>query len=141
LRRARLLAHASGHLDFLAAPENVDTDVFDLEDGVMDEKSLLVDTTEMLVRGDASVDFGEERVYARLTPAPKKAEFLSLQTRVEVKGSFDDFGIGVPPEELVATVLRFVTSIVVVPVQWIFLESPPADGEKTCLEAWLEPRE
>ena len=25
----------------------------------MDEKALLIDTTEMLVRGDASVDFGE----------------------------------------------------------------------------------
>ncbi len=168
---ARLLAHANGHLDFLAAPENVETDVFDLwavsllkfilprldpgprstlncvvarfdlEDGVMDEKALLLDTTEMVVRGDASVDFGKERVHALLTPAPKKAEFLSLQTRVEVKGSFDDFGIGVPPEELVATVLRFVTSIVVAPLQRLFGETLPADGEETCLEAWLEPRE
>jgi hypothetical protein len=167
----RLLAHANGHLDFLAAPENIETDVFDLwavsllkfilprldpgprstlncvvarfdlEDGVMDEKALLLDTTEMLVRGDASVDFGEERLRAVLAPAPKQAEFLSLQTRVEVKGSFDDFGIGVPPEELVATVIRFVTSIVVAPVQRLFGGTLPADGEETCLEAWLEPRE
>jgi uncharacterized protein involved in outer membrane biogenesis len=168
---ARLLAHANGHLDFLAAPENIETDVFDLwavsllkfilprldpgprstlncvvarfdlEDGIMDEKVLLIDTTEMVVRGDARVDFVEERIRARLTPAPKKGEFLSLQTRVEVKGSFDDFGIGVPPEELVATVLRFVTSIVVAPVQRLFGKPPPADGEETCWEAWLEPRD
>ena len=107
----------------------------------MDEKALLLDTTEMLVRGDATVDFGEERVRALLTPVPKKLEILSLQTRVEVKGSFDDFGIGVPPEELVATVLRFVTSIVVAPIQYLFGGTLPADGEETCLEAWLEPRE
>jgi hypothetical protein len=168
---ANLLAHANGHLDFLAAPENIETDVFDLwavsllkfilprldpgprstlncvvarfdlEDGVMDEKALLLDTTEMVVRGDASVDFGKERIRARLTPEPKKAEFLSLQTRVEVKGSFDDFGIGVPPEELVATVLRFVTSVVLVPVQRVFAGSLPADGEQACLSAWVEPRE
>ena len=45
------------------------------------------------------------------------------------------------PEELVATVIRFVTSIVVVPVQRLFANPLPADGEETCLEAWLEPRE
>jgi uncharacterized protein involved in outer membrane biogenesis len=168
---ARLLAHANGHLDFLAAPENIQTDVFDLwavsllkfilprldpgprstlncvvarfdlENGVMDERALLVDTTEMVVRGDATVDFGQEHIRARLTPAPKKAEFLSLQTRVDVNGSFDDFGIGVSPQELVATVLRFVTSIVVVPIQRLFGAPLPADGERTCLEAWRKGKE
>ena len=89
-----LLAHANGKLDFLAAPENIDTDVFDLwavsllrfivprldpgprstlncvvarfdlEDGIMDEKALLLDTTGMVVRGDASVDFRDEKFRA-----------------------------------------------------------------------------
>jgi uncharacterized protein involved in outer membrane biogenesis len=163
-----LLAHADGNLHFLAAPENIDTDVFDLwavsllrflvphldpgprstlncvvarfdlDDGIMDEKALLLDTTGMVVRGDARVDFRDERFHALLTPAPKQAEFLSLQTRVEVQGGFDDVRIGVPPEELVGTVIRLVTSVVAVPLQRLFGGSLPPDGEQTCLAAWRE---
>ncbi|MDJ0846990.1 MAG: AsmA-like C-terminal region-containing protein [Myxococcota bacterium] len=166
----RLLAASSGHLDFLAAPEHFATDVFDLwavslltfilprldagprselncvvarfdlDDGIMEERALLLDTTGMVVRGDATVDFRKERVRARLTPAPKKAAFLSLQTAVEVQGGFEDFGVSVPPEELVGTLLRFVTSVVIVPLQRIIGGSLPADGEETCRAAWQEPR-
>ncbi len=165
---SQLLAHSNGHLDFLARPQNFETDVFDLwavsllsfilprldegprstlncivarfdlRDGFMEERALLLDTTGMVVRGDSTVDFGEERVWARLTPAPKAAAFLSLQTAVEVEGSFRDFGVSVPPEELVGTLIRFVTSVVVVPVQRIVQGSLPADGEETCRAAWLE---
>jgi uncharacterized protein involved in outer membrane biogenesis len=166
-----LLAHADGKLDFLAAPENIDADVFDLwavsllryivprldpgprstlncvvarfdlEDGIMDERALLLDTTGLVVRGDARVDFRDERFRAVLTPAPKQGEILSLQTRVEVKGHFDDFRIGVPMKEVFATVVRFVTSIVVAPYQRLIGESLPADGEETCLAAWQEGKE
>ena len=58
-----------------------------------------------------------------------------------MKGSFEDFRIGVPPEEVFATVIRFVTSIVVAPFQRLFGASLPADGEETCLSAWREGKE
>ena len=102
----------------------------------MEEKALLLDTTGMVVNGHSTVDFRDERIRLRLTPEPKQAEFLSLQTAVEVNGSFEEFRWGVPPEELIATVLRFVTSVVVVPIQRIFGGQLPADGEETCLAAW-----
>jgi len=166
-----LLGHANGRLDFLAAPENIDADVFDLwavsllryivprldpgprstlncvvarfdlEDGIMEERALLLDTTGMVVRGDARVDFRDERFRAVLTPAPKKGEILSLQTRVEVRGSFDDFRIGVPMKEVFATVIRMVTSVVVAPYQRLIGKSLPADGEETCLAAWQKGKE
>jgi len=166
-----LLAHANGTLDFLAAPENIDTDAFDLwavsllrfivprldpgprstlnclvarfdlADGIMDEKALLLDTTEMVVHGDARVDFRKERFRAALTPEPKEAEVLSLQTRVDVSGGFEDFRIGVAPEEFLVTLVRFASSIVVAPLRRIFEEPLPADGEETCLAAWQEDRD
>jgi hypothetical protein len=166
-----LLANATGKLDFMAMPENIDTDVFDLwavsllrlilprldpsarstlncvvarfdlEDGSMEERVLFLDTTGMVVRGDARVDFLDERLRAVLTPEPKKAEFLSLQTRVQVKGSFEEFRIGIPPEEFATTLLRFATSIVVTPFQRLFGESLPADGKETCIAAWREGKE
>jgi uncharacterized protein involved in outer membrane biogenesis len=163
-----LLAHADGKLDFMAAPENIVTDVFDLwavsllrfivpqvdpgphstlncvvarldlEDGILNERALFLDTTGMVVRGDANVDFRKERFSALLKPSPKKAEALSLQTQVAVQGGFDDFRIGVPPGEVFMTLVRFVTSIVVAPVQRLFGKPLPADGESTCIAAWRE---
>jgi uncharacterized protein involved in outer membrane biogenesis len=163
-----LLAHADGRLDFLVAPENIVTDVFDLwavsllrfilpyldpsprstvncvvarfdlEDGILNERALFLDTTGMVVRGDANVDFRKERFYAVLTPSPKKAEALNLRTRVSVKGGFEGFRIGVPPKEVFMTPARFVTSIVVAPIQRLFGSPLPADGEPTCRAAWRE---
>lgn len=166
-----LLAHADGTLDFLAAPENIDTNVFDLwavsllhlivprldpgprstlnclvarfdlSDGILDEKALLLDTTGMVVEGDARVDFRRERFRATLAPAPKTAQLLSLQTRVEVTGSFTDFNVGVPAEEVMTTIVRFATSVVAAPLRRLFEAPLPADGEVTCRSAWEEPRE
>ena len=111
---------------------------FDLEDGILNERALFLDTTGMVVRGDANVDFRKEQFYASLTPAPKEAEILSLQPRVEIEGGFEDFRIGVPSQEIFMTAGRFVSSIVVAPIQRLFGKALPADGEPTCIAAWHE---
>jgi hypothetical protein len=55
-----------------------------------------------------------------------------------VKGGFEGFRIGVPPKEVFMTPARFVTSIVVAPIQRLFGSPLPADGEPTCRAAWRE---
>ncbi len=166
-----LLAHASGRLDFMAFPENIEADVidlwatgllrallprldsgprsvvncvvarFDLLDGVMTERALLLDTTGMVVRGAASVDFEERQLEAVFGPESKKPALFSLQTPVAVRGSFQDPRIGVAPEDVLRTFVRFATSVVVVPIQRIFGGSLPADGVATCQAAWEKGRE
>ena len=60
---------------------------------------------------------------------------------VSTLGKHRAIGVGIPPEEFVATFVRFVTSVVTVPIVRIFSGELPADGEETCIAAWEEPRE
>jgi hypothetical protein len=165
-----LLAHASGTLDFMAFPKNrsagaidlwatsvlwallprIDSEPrsmincvvarFDLDDGLMRERALLLDTTGMVVRGAATIDFKERQLEAVFGPQSKQPALLALQTPVAVKGSFEDFHIGVAVEDVLRTFIRFVTSVVVVPIQRIFVGALPADGVATCQAAWEKGR-
>ena len=113
--------------------------LFDMNDGRMKQRSILVDTSRMSVTGKAEVDFRTERVKVELVPSPKKPEFFNLATPIQVEGTFSDFGIGVKPEDLLGTVIRFVTSIVHVPLQRIFLGVRPAEDIERCLAAMKRP--
>jgi uncharacterized protein involved in outer membrane biogenesis len=164
------LAHASGRLDFMVFPRMVEADAidlwatsllwallprldseprsvvncvvarFDLDDGLMRERALLLDTTGMVVRGAATIDLRKRQLEAVLGPQSKKPALLSLQTPVTVKGGFRDFHIGVAVEDVLRTFVRFVTSVVIVPIQRIFVGGLPADGVATCRAAWNEGR-
>jgi uncharacterized protein involved in outer membrane biogenesis len=142
-----LMDDASGHVDFALIPEEFEAGVIDLwsvnlvasvlptldtapksvvecliaqldiRDGLVTERVLVVDTTRMRISGKASIDMKQETIELAFAPVAKRPEFFSLSTPVRVEGSFDDFGVGVHPEDVIGTVIRFVTSVVVVPVQ------------------------
>jgi uncharacterized protein involved in outer membrane biogenesis len=166
---ATLMRYASGRFDFAVFPEafeagiadlwavnllsavlptldkskeskvNCAVGLFNMKDGRMWQETILVDTSKMSVSGTAEVDFKTERIDVTLEPAPKRPEFFSLATPLQVQGSFEDFGVEVEPEDLFGTVLRFVTSVVHVPVQRIFTRKRPADDLEGCLAAMRRP--
>ena len=98
-----LLAHSSGRLDFMAFPHDRSADAidlwatsvlwallprldseprsvincvvarFDLDDGLMTERALLLDTTGMVVRGAATIDFKERAAGGRPWPPVEEA--------------------------------------------------------------------
>lgn len=88
-----------------------------VKDGHVTEHVLLVDTTRMRVSGTADIDLEQEKIRLEFEPVSKKPEFFSLATPVVVDGSFEDFDVAVRPEDMIGTIVRFVTSVVVVPVQ------------------------
>jgi len=89
----------------------------DVKDGQVTEQVLLVDTTRMRVSGKAKIDLAKETIELEFEPVSKRPEFFSLATPVVVKGDFEDFDVAVRPEDMIGTVIRFVTSVVVVPMQ------------------------
>lgn len=89
----------------------------DVRDGKITEHVLLVDTTRMRVTGKALIDIEAETIDLNFSPVAKRPEFFSVATPVHVEGDFEDFEVVVRPEDLLGTVIRFVTSVVVVPVQ------------------------
>jgi len=109
--------------------------LFDLEGGVMQSNRLMLDTTRMTVEGHAEVDFETEKVDAEFVPTPKRAQFFSMATPVSVDGKISDFDVDVKPADLIGTVIRFVTSVIHVPLKRLFAGEPPRDELENCLAA------
>ena len=111
-----------------------------LDDGIMRERALMLDTSRMRVRGTMEVDFREEQVTMQLAPRAKRPQFFSLATPVGVSGSFEDFSIGVSAADLLATVVRLASSAVVVPIERVVRRPLPEDGSEDCLRMRDEAR-
>lgn len=159
---SEVLRYGNGRIDFIIRPENMKSGVFDiwavnllvallpavdpskasrvncaigrfvLKDGKLNDEIILLDTSRMRVIGKGFADFVDEKIMLRMQPQAKKPQFLSLATPVDVKGSFDDFHIGVGAFEIVGTIGRLATSIVWVPIQKLFGKDLPADGLDVC---------
>lgn len=110
---------------------------FDLLDGKLTDRIIVLDTGRMRVVGRGSADFDEESLDLRMRPQAKSAQFFSLATPIQVTGTFSDFKIGVAPGGMIETIGRLATSIVWVPLQKLFGKKIPADGADVC-QATLE---
>jgi hypothetical protein len=69
-----------------------------------------------------------------MQPRAKRAQFFSLQTPVDVRGTLEDFKVGVRGEDVAATVIRFFTSVIVVPFQQFRQSRAPQDGQDVCAD-------
>jgi hypothetical protein len=114
---------------------------FDLRKGVLNQESLLLDTSRMRVTGSARVDFDSETLSMRLVPKPKKPQFFSLAIPVEASGKLTNPKIGVSAGAVAGTTLRLVTSIVTTPFEKMFSKEVPRDGNDVCANALKESRE
>ena len=157
-----ILRHGSGRIDFAVWPENMQSGIFDmwavnvlvalvtvvdpghaskvncaigrfeLNDGALASRTILLDTGRMRVTGKGSANFGTETLNLRMRPQAKTAQFLSLATPIQVSGTFRNFKIGVSPGDIVETVGRLATSIIWVPLQKLFGTKIPQDGSDVC---------
>jgi len=105
---------------------------FDLRAGKLKHDRILLDTSRMRVAGVGQVDFDSEQLFVRMVPTPKKPQFLSLATPVQVTGTITDFKIGVSASAVLETTARLFTSIIVVPLQKLAGRGMPADGNDVC---------
>jgi hypothetical protein len=108
---------------------------FDIEDGLMNSRTTLLDTTDTIIRGSGTIDLKEEQLDLLVWPQAKREKFLSVSTPVTITGLFADFQIGVEPAGFVAMVVRWYTALIYVPFKWLTGERFPADGTSTCFDA------
>ncbi len=114
---------------------------FELTDGLLKHKAIVMDTGRMRVTGSGGVDFRDQTVNLRMAPKAKTPQFLSLAIPVEVTGGFGNFKVGVSAGDVLGTVGRVATSIFWVPVQKLFGKRIPADGSDVCPEAMADSKE
>ena len=162
-RLSQMLAHGNGRIEFAVWPKDLRAGVFDLwavnllvallptvdpknestvncavgrfalNEGKLAQKQLVIDTSRMRVTGTTAIDLGSEKLHMRLQPQAKSAQFLSLATPIEVRGSFNHYDIGPNPGDIVETAIRLATSIIWVPIKRLFEEKVPADGRDVCV--------
>ncbi len=163
-----LLRYGKGHIDFVVWPQNLKSGLLDvwavnvlmallpavdesntskvncaigrfvLKDGVLSDKSILIDTSRMRVKGEGSVNFASEKINLYVQPKAKKPQFLSFALPIELSGTFDEFHVGVRPADVLAMTGQLVTSVVWVPLMSLFGHETPADGRDVCLSSGIE---
>jgi len=157
----KLMASSNGYFDFSGRLENLKAGIIDLwavnviaavasgkdnkpseincvlgrwtmKEGLLSPNIFLIDTTKIRICGKGHVDFKKETIDLKMAPTPKKPEFFSLATPIEVRGNFDDFGVGIQAGGLFGTTIRFIASPVTVPLARLFSKSLPDDGGDVC---------
>ncbi|HET8668534.1 MAG TPA: hypothetical protein VFM10_11175, partial [Terriglobales bacterium] len=161
---SEMLRHGKGHIDFAMWPENMKSGLldiwavnvlmtllpavdssrtsrvncaigrFELKDGKMSEKTILIDTSRMRVTGKGGVDFAIEQIGFYLQPRAKSPQFLSLAVPIEVSGGFTDFHVGARALDVAETVGDLATSVLWVPLQSLLRRTLPADGSDVCAQ-------
>ncbi|OIR09585.1 putative assembly protein [mine drainage metagenome] len=159
---SELLRYGKGNIDFVVWPKNMKSGLLDmwavnvlvallpvidssntsvvncavgrfvLNEGKLSSKTLLVDTSRMRVTGRGGVDFAAEKLGFYMQPRAKTPQFLSFSLPVELDGSFEDFGVGVRPIDVLETMGQFTTSVVWAPLQMLFGKEAPSDGHDVC---------
>ena len=159
---SEILRHGSGRIEFAVWPQNMKAGVFDLwavnvlvalvpavdpgkaskvncaigrfelNDGKLVDRIILLDTNRMRVTGKGKANFKEENFDLRMRPQAKTAQFLSLATPIQISGPFNNFKIGVSAGDIIGTVGRLATSIFWVPLQKLAGKKIPADGSDVC---------
>jgi uncharacterized protein involved in outer membrane biogenesis len=159
-----IMAHADGHIDLAVWPIKLSAGIIDrwatnvffallpfidpgprahvncaiarvnLKDGELTHDTLLIDTTRVRVSGAGGADFATEEIAFRFRPRAKGLALLSLQPPVEVTGTMTDYRVRVPPSSIPDTVTRFLTSVVVVPLQMLIRGPLPRDGRDVCTD-------
>ncbi|WP_394165805.1 AsmA family protein [Photobacterium piscicola] len=109
---------------------------FNIHNGNMKQRDLLLDTSRIQVHGAFDASYKKRDFNLYLSPRSKRAQIFSLQTPVEVHGTFEKFNLEIPLSAIFETSIRFTTSPVVAPLQWLFEKPIAANGSAECQRIW-----
>jgi uncharacterized protein involved in outer membrane biogenesis len=103
-----------------------------MKDGLLTPEVFLIDTSKIRICGKGQVDFRKEQLELKMAPTPKRPEYFSLATPIEVRGNFADFGMGIQSGGLIGTAVKFIASPVTTTLQRLVGKELPADGKDVC---------
>ncbi|HEY3849657.1 MAG TPA: AsmA family protein, partial [Steroidobacteraceae bacterium] len=75
---------------------------FQAKKGMLDSKSVFIDTTNVLITGRGHIDLGDERLDLTLQGDPKKIRLLRLRSPITLHGTLLHPAVGVKPGQLLA---------------------------------------
>ena len=75
---------------------------FQAQKGMLDSKSVFIDTTNVLITGRGNIDLGDERLDLTLQGDPKKVRLLRLRSPITLHGTLLHPAVGVKADKLLA---------------------------------------
>jgi len=108
---------------------------FSVDEGVMRSRTVMLDTTDVIIRGRGSIDIANRTLDLIVAPQAKVEKFFSMSTPVAITGPWDAFQVGVTKVGIAATLFRWYMALIYVPYKWLSGERFPADGLTTCFNA------
>jgi uncharacterized protein involved in outer membrane biogenesis len=156
-----LMPQSNGYLDFSGRLENFKAGVIDLwavnliaavlsredengliincvvgrwnmKNGLLKPDIFLIETSKIRICGKGQVDFRKNQLDLKLAPTPKKAEYFSPATPIEVEGKFSDLDPDIQSGGLIGTTVRFVASPVMTTIKRLFFKELPENGNDVC---------
>jgi hypothetical protein len=109
--------------------------MFSVDESVLTSRKIMLDTTNVIVRGRGEIDVTGQSLDIIVSPQAKREKFLSMSTPVAITGPLHDFQVGVTRVGMVATMFRWYMGLIYVPFKWLTGERFPADGLTTCFSA------
>jgi uncharacterized protein involved in outer membrane biogenesis len=157
----KMMANAYGHIDFLLLPEEFEAGIIDLwasnlvvamlpkigtnvslincviakfniEDGLMTEEDLYLDTSKLRAIGKGEINFKDETISYVLKPKAKNAGFFQAQAPIKIEGEFSDLGFSLDGG-LIGTALRMAATTYTVPIRMLMGNNVPKDGSDICI--------
>jgi AsmA family protein len=116
---------------------------FNVHDGLMDPRALVLDTTDTLVLGEGTISLKDEALNLRIVAHPKSASPFSLRTPITIGGHFKRPAIGLEPGPLLARgALAAALSAVLTPIGAALAFIDPGEGQKNsdCMALTTEAR-
>jgi len=113
---------------------------FKADNGVLKSNSILLDSTDIIVRGRGEIDLDAGTVNIVTVPQAKREKFFSVSAPVRISGPLNDFEVGLEGAGFIGIMFRWWYSLVYVPFKWLTGEEFPQDGLETCYIAmgWEE---
>jgi hypothetical protein len=103
-----------------------------MKNGLLKPDIFLIDTSKIRICGKGKVDFRKKYIDMKLAPTPKKPEYFSLATPIEIEGKFSDLDPDIQSCGLIGTTVRFVASPVTTTIKRLFFKELPEDGSDVC---------
>jgi uncharacterized protein involved in outer membrane biogenesis len=107
---------------------------FNLEDGVISEDRLLIDTTSVRVRGQGQANLQTKQLRFVFRPRAKGIAIFRLQNPLRVTGTLSDQRIGLDRRDLPESILRLIASPILWPLELFTLGPLPRDGADICTD-------
>jgi AsmA family protein len=107
---------------------------FDLDNGVLTDDMMVIDTSAVRIRGNGQINFATQDLAFSFRPRAKGFDLFRLQTPLHVTGKLGDQRFGISQFELATSVLRAAASPVLVPIERWRLGPLPRDGADVCTD-------